>query len=208
MEQDDAQAFDLFHQAATHKENPNAYAAYELGKMCEKGMDVQADEAAAYKWYRKAYTGFLSIEKQFADDKLYYRLGHMNLTGRGMPVDIPQAVRCFEKAAKLGNANAEYRLGKLFLYGEGMALDQARAIVYLTSAAEHGNVYAAQLLQRFYEHDNGTVAACALSLLQQAARIFEDRLQEYYAPQVGHTDRKLLRKIAEKKLAQGQKLGG
>ncbi len=32
-------------------------------------------------------------------------------------------------------------------------------------------------------------------------------LKEYYAPQIAHTDRKLLSKIAEKKLAQGQKLG-
>ncbi len=48
----------------------------------------------------------------------------------------------------------------------------------------------------------------SLALLRQTARIFEDRLQEYYAPQIAHTDRKLLSKIAEKKLAQGQKLGG
>ncbi len=47
----------------------------------------------------------------------------------------------------------------------------------------------------------------SLALLRQTARIFEDRLQEYYAPQMAHTDRKLLSKIAEKKLAQGQKLG-
>ena len=47
----------------------------------------------------------------------------------------------------------------------------------------------------------------AMSLIQQTARIFEDRLQEYYAPQMAPTDRKLLSKIAEKKLAQGQKLG-
>lgn len=52
------------------------------------------------------------------------------------------------------------------------------------------------------------VLAQSLALLRQTARIFEDRLQEYYAPQIAHTDRKLLSKIAEKKLAQGQKLGG
>ncbi len=197
----------LFCQAANHEGKPNAYAAYELGKMCEKGIGIRADEPAAHKWYQQAYTGFLSIEKQFADDKLYYRLGHMNLTGKGTPVDIPQAARYFEKAAKLGNADAEYQLGKLFLHGKEVAQDQARAIAYLTSAAEHGHAYAAQLLQRFYEKDNWTVTASALSLLQQTARIFEDKLQEYYTPQAGRTDRKLLSKIAEKKLAQGQKLG-
>ncbi len=48
----------------------------------------------------------------------------------------------------------------------------------------------------------------SLALLQQTACIFEDKLREYYAPQMAHTDRKLLSRIAEKKLAQGQKLGG
>ena len=47
-----------------------------------------------------------------------------------------------------------------------------------------------------------------LALLQQTAGIFEEKLREYYAPQTAHSDRKLLSKIAEKKLAQGQKLGG
>ena len=47
-----------------------------------------------------------------------------------------------------------------------------------------------------------------LALLQQTANIFEDKLREYYVPQMTHSDRKLLGKIAEKKLAQGQKLGG
>ena len=47
-----------------------------------------------------------------------------------------------------------------------------------------------------------------LALLQQTANIFEDKLREYYAPQAAHNDRKLLSKIAEKKLARGQKLGG
>ncbi len=52
------------------------------------------------------------------------------------------------------------------------------------------------------------VLSQSLALLQQTACIFEDKLREYYAPQMAHTDRKLLSKIAEKKLAQGQKLGG
>jgi len=48
----------------------------------------------------------------------------------------------------------------------------------------------------------------ALTLLQQAANIFEDKLRDSYEIKSPHSDRKLLSKIAEKKLAQGQKLGG
>ena len=183
----------------------NGFAMYDLGKI---QLDKEQPDTAQ-EWFRKAHGAFLAEESTAKKPGyLRYRIGKLYALGHGVEQDFSAAARWYEKAAKLGNANAEYRLGKLFLYGEGMAQDQARAIAYLTSAAEHGNVYAAQLLQRFYEHNNGTVAACALSLLQQTARIFQDRLQEYYAPQVGHTDRKLLSKIAEKKLAQGQKLGG
>jgi len=48
----------------------------------------------------------------------------------------------------------------------------------------------------------------ALTLLQQAANILEDKLRDSYEIKSPHSDRKLLSKIAEKKLAQGQKFGG
>lgn len=48
----------------------------------------------------------------------------------------------------------------------------------------------------------------ALTLLWQTAQIFQDRFRDLDDQRMRHVDRKLQSKIAEKKLAQGQKLGG
>ena len=107
MEQDNAEAFRLYTMAASDENSPNAYAAYELGRMYKDGVGTTADKAASESWYRKAYLGFLSIERQMADDKLYYRLGQMNLTGTGTEKDLDLAREYFdEKVAALDNADA------------------------------------------------------------------------------------------------------
>ena len=66
--------------------NQTTYAAYELGRMCKDGIGTAPDEATSEKWYRQAYRGFLSIEQDMADDKLYYRLGQMNMGGVGTEI--------------------------------------------------------------------------------------------------------------------------
>ena len=48
----------------------------------------------------------------------------------------------------------------------------------------------------------------ALALMRQTASIFQDRFRDMDNQHAHHADRKLMSKIAEKKLAQGQKLGG
>ena len=90
VEQDDEKAYALYHMAAEHGEKPNAYAAYELGRMCKEGIGTKIDQTASDTWYRQAYQGFLMIEQNMADDKLYYRLGQMNLTGTGTEKDLPR----------------------------------------------------------------------------------------------------------------------
>lgn len=72
MEQDNKKAFSLYTMAANHSRFPNAYAAYaayELGRMCEKGIGTEQDQKASDKWYRLAYEGFQKIEMSMADDK-------------------------------------------------------------------------------------------------------------------------------------------
>ena len=91
VEQNEERAFSLFTMAATDGDKPNAYAQYELGRMCRKGIGTAPDQAASEQWYKQAYQGFLEIEQNMADDKLYYRLGQMNLTGTGTEKDPEQA---------------------------------------------------------------------------------------------------------------------
>ena len=51
------------------------------------------------------------------------------------------------------------------------------------------------------------VTDSALTLMRQTAGIFQDRLRELDSQHTHNADRKLMSKIADKKLAQGQKLG-
>ena len=88
VDQDDARAFNLYSMAANHSTKPNAYAQYQLGAMWKDGIGTEADKSISDSWYTKAYQGFLRIEQDMADDKLYYRLGSMNLHGTGTTVDL------------------------------------------------------------------------------------------------------------------------
>ena len=142
VDQNDARAFNLYSMAANHSTKPNAYAQYQLGAMWKDGIGTGADEATSNSWYAKAYQSFCRIEQDMADDKLYYRLGSMNLHGTGTPVDLIRAREYFEKAVKLGNTDALYGLGKLYLDSSFEEYNPAKAIFYLTKASNEANSFA------------------------------------------------------------------
>ena len=142
VEQSDAEAYSLFYLAATHEKQPNAYAQYQLGKMCRDGIGTEVNLEESSLWYAKAYAGFLTMEETMADDKLYYRLGSMNMTGTGTEVDLEKARYYFEKAAEMGNADALYGLGMLYLKPEFSDFDPAKAVEYLEKSATKGNAFA------------------------------------------------------------------
>ena len=150
VEQDDAEAFVLYTMAAEHEEKPNAYAAYALGRMCRDGIGTKQDKAASERWYRQAYNGFLAMEQSMADDRLYYRLGQMNLTGTGTVCDLQKAKRYFEKAAALDNPDALYGLGKLYLKKDTEDYAPQKAVGCLIEAAKRGHDYAQYTLGRLF----------------------------------------------------------
>lgn len=150
VDQDHERAYGLYRIAAEHSKTPNAYAAYELGRMCQDGIGTTRDRAAADVWFQKAYKGFLDIERNMADDKLYYRLGQMNLNGVGTGVDLTQAKHYFEKAAELGNPDAFYGLGKLYLRKDFEDFDPNKAIAFLVKAAEQDHEYAQYTLGKLF----------------------------------------------------------
>lgn len=150
VEQDEEKAFSLFTMAATNEDKPNAYAQYELGRMCREGIGTAPDQASSEKWYRQAYQGFQAIEQTMADDKLYYRLGQMNLTGTGTEKDPKQARMYFEKAAELDNADAMYGLGKLYLNRDFSGRDIKKAMECLMDASRKGHDYAMYALGKLF----------------------------------------------------------
>ena len=150
VEQDDTKAFALYRMAAENEDKPNAYAAYELGRMCKDGLGTVPDKNASDEWYRWAYQCFLAIERNMADDKLYYRLGQMNLTGTGTEVNIPQTRLYFEKAAEVDNPDALYGLGKLYLRKDSDDYDPQKAVDALIEAAKHGHAFAQYTLGKLF----------------------------------------------------------
>lgn len=150
VEKDDTHAFKLFTIAAADEKRPNAYAQYQLGKMYAAGCGTAVDAVAAQKWNALAYQGFLRIEQTMSDDRLYYRLGSMNLTGTGTDVNLNLAAEYLAKAVNLGNADAMYGLGKLLLRTDYPDRNPPKAIDYLTQAAEKEHDYAQYLLGKTY----------------------------------------------------------
>ncbi len=118
-----------------------------------------------------------------------------------------RAIKNLEIAAENGNDFAEYQLGKLYLYGKEVDRDYEKAMEYLTSAAEHGNPYAKQLLHNIKSGRNWSAAMGTIRLLHHISRMLQDRLEDERKGKAGAIDRKLKRKIDEKKQAHGLKQG-
>ena len=108
-------------------------------------------------------------------------------------------------AAENGNDYAEYQLGKIYLYGKDVPRDTETAMYYLQLAAEHGNQYAAQLIHSIHVNGNWTAALASLRLLGHMARIIYNRLEDERKGKENSIDRKLRRKIEEKKQDHGLK---
>ena len=135
-----------------------------------------------------------------------YLAGKILLTEEAVK-DVLRAIKNLEIAAKNGNDFAEYQLGKLYLYGKEVDRDYEKAMEYLTSAAEHGNPYAKQLLHNLKSNRNWSAAMGTIRLLHHISRMLQDRLEDERKGKAGAIDRKLKRKIDEKKQAHGLKQG-
>ena len=98
-----------------------------------------------------------------------------------------------------------YLLGKLYWEGEFVSQDKEQAIDWLTQAAEQGHAHAQILLGRQDGSSLPSVILAVNNLLHQMGRIFQDNARPKDSTHGQHTDRKLRRKIREKKVAMGHK---
>ena len=175
-----------------------APAQYLLGKLLYKGEIIPQDLEKAIECLEKA-----AIQK---NPYAAYLAGKIRLAENTVK-DIPKAIYNFEIAAENGSDFAEYMLGKMYLYGKEVECDYDRAIVYLTASAEHGNQYAQQLLHSIKANRNWSATLGSLRLLCQISRIIQNRLEDERRGKSNSIDRKLRRKIEEKKQAHGLQQG-
>lgn len=183
---------------ADAKDNP--YAQYQLGKIYLKGEDVSANYVTAQRMF----------EKSVRQGNAYamYSLAKMHLQGTAKYSDIYYAVRLLSEAAKRGNQWAEYQLGKMYLYGQRVDKDYELAVQLLTSSASKGNEYAQHILDNYhpYTHSSSATVLASMRLLARLSQIIRDDAEKRNTNS-RTIDRKLMRKIEEKKMAQGQKMG-
>lgn len=180
----------------------NKDALYALGKLCLDpafpGFSPQ--EGEYYLWE--------SWEKH-QNLQAAYLLGKSYAQGTVLPQNMEKALELLTTVAGTGNPYAQYLLGKIYLYGNGVEQDREKGLEYIRQAAEQGNLGALRFLERLAQGEQDAYAASlfpmATRLLQQVGQIF--RRQFNLDPPVAQlVDKKLRQKIAEKKLAHGQKL--
>lgn len=189
----------------------NPLAAHDLGVLLRKGMGCKVDEDEARQWFQKALAGF---QKAAATEKksayFQYRVGKMYAMGYGVEQDSLEAALWYERAVQHNSYPfAAYALGCLYLRGQGVELNREKGLEYIQLAAEQGHPGAVRFLDRLTQNEQDAYAASlfpmATRLLHQVGQIFAH--QFHLDPPVARlVDSKLRRKIAEKKLAHGQKL--
>ena len=189
---DAVQARDWFIRAA---EQDLPAAQYALGKLYLSN-DIQVrDPERGMEWLERA--------AQNGNDYATYRLGKEYLWGRMVEKDVPEAVDWFTQAAESGNPYAQYMLGKLYLQGEDVPRDEETAFYWLTESVSQGNNYARHLLN--HPGRTPSVLLSVTRLLYHVGNIFRDNAPPKPGPGMMLVDRKLRRRIQEKKIAMGHK---
>ena len=151
----------------------------------------------AVSWYEKAAAQ--------SNSWAAYRLGKLYLDGKDVPKDVPKAVEYLTASAEQGNQYAQYALGKLYLTGQDVKQDREAAWAYFCESAEQGNPYAQFFLDHFDQAQKPNLLLSATRLLHHLGQIFRENSVPPAAPVGQRVDRKLRRKIQEKKIAMGHK---
>ena len=171
-------------------------AEYYLGKLLYKGEIANQDiENALY---------YLESAAEKESEYAAYLAGKIRLNEQGFK-DIKKAIKLFEIAAKNGNSYAEYQLGRLYLYGKDVEKDYDKGMEYLKSSAEKGNQYAEQLIHSIENNRDWSASIGIVNLLYHLSRTLRNKTEDNKDNHRG-IDRKLKRKIDEKKQAQGLRL--
>ena len=178
-------------------EQGNVHAEYALAMAYLKGESVPKDSLKAMELLKRAS----SREHQFAQ----YQLGKLLLQGEDVPKDVVAAVHWLTASAMHGNQYAQYALGKLYLLGKGVEKDKDRAAKWFQMAANQGNEYAQYYLKHMDDPMGQSPAAAVITLFHSLANIFREQNQLPSGGIMVAVDRKLLRKIKAKKIAQGHR---
>ena len=135
-----------------------------------------------------------------------YHLGKLLLQGNEIPKDAKDAVRWLTESAEQGNQYAQYALGKIYLLGKDAPKDFGTARMWFQRSADQGNHYAQYFVEHMDDHRTAPSAQSVIRLLYHMANIFREQTPPSAPGGIrSGVDRKLRRKIWEKKVAMGHK---
>ena len=183
-------AFRHLHRAA---DVDNEYAQYRLGRV------YLSDE---YKDIKKAIH-YLALVANQKNEFAAYRLGKLYLAGEEVAKNVELAIRYLDQSAYVGNQYAQYVLGKVYLMGKEVEQDKEKAYEYFRLAAEQGNAYAAYFLEHWNDMPHPDLLLMVTRLIHHLEKIMEDDVSGRKGGRRFGMDRKLARKLKQKKIAQG-----
>lgn len=156
----------------------DAEAQFKLGAMYGAGTGVEADDAKAFVWYRKAaeqnhayaqwvvsasYGNGLGVAVSEADalkwlqksaDQSFARaqndLGDRYYDGTGVKQDFTEALAWYRKAAAQNYAMAQRNIGYVYRFGKGAEINLDEAAKWYVKAADQGLVVAEAELGSLY----------------------------------------------------------
>ena len=195
VEKDTTKAIEWLKQAAAEE---NEFAEYALGVLYLKGEDIEKNAVVAEDYLLKA----AKHGNKYAE----YVLGKEYLRGENFGKDVEKAIAYLKRSVEKGFDFAEYTLGRIYLFGLGVEKDLPLAMEYLRSAAAKGNEYAAELIKQKELWDKQSISLCISRLFKYMCGVLQEEAEAEFSAKIMRTDKKLRRRIAEKKQAQGLKL--
>jgi TPR repeat protein len=86
-----------------------APAMAQLAYMYEYGIGARKDAGEAAKLYKKLLSQYLEQAQQ-GNAEAQYQVGQLHYGGKGVPENVPEAMRWYAKAGENGHLEAQYKL--------------------------------------------------------------------------------------------------
>lgn len=123
-------------------EKDNHEAQYNLGILYMKGLGVEKDLQAAFKWYK--------LSARNGNTDAMYNLGIMYNQGKVVFRSPKDATKWWKKAAEMGNAAAQFNIAVEYAYGRNLGKDVPLAISWWKKSARQGHKGSRDALYRIY----------------------------------------------------------
>lgn len=145
----------------------------------------------------------LRASAERGDPFAQYRLGKLLLPQK----ETAEAIQWLTASAEQGNQFAQYTLGKLYLLGKEDEIERNRetAVYWLTLAANQGDQHAQYFLIHLDDFWQRLMVQGVTRILNHLGNLFQERKPPSPGGLQVKVDRRLKRKIQEKKEAQGHK---